>query len=419
MCPSPRVCSRNCARTGTPRPRAPGSSPIARAPARSMSPSRRRPTCSRSSAPASSNRAASMPCGTPSPPICSRPAKTSTPCSASSGTGTSPRPCGISTSVRAACSRPAPPWICRSRPPPEPWRRRRPPPRASARRLRGESTSPISSGPTAPTIDARIGWLALSIALCTPSRSAAPLRSAAIAPSARRAAPSASPTTPVATATAPNASAWPPNVGPPPAAAKVFRGRYLAGLQRAFDRGDLHLTDGLASLAAPAAFAAWLAELRQSAWVVYCKPPFAGPDHVLAYLGRYTHRVALSNDRLLGLADGRVRFRWRDYADGDRVKVLDLDVDEFLRRFLLHIVPDGFVRIRHFGLLANRRRAAALAQCRVLLMQPPVPPASPESVRELMLRVTGTDIARCPVCQQGVLHQVEVLPPAPATWDTS
>src|SRR2546429_8588170 len=86
---------------------------------------------------------------------------------------------------------------------------------------------------------------------------------------------------------------------------------------------------------------------------------------------------------------------------------------------IFHIAPDGFVRIRHFGLLANRRRAAALAQCRVLLMQPPVPPASPESVRELMLRVTGTDIARCPVCQQGVLHQVEVLPPAPATWDTS
>ena len=224
-------------------------------------------------------------------------------------------------------------------------------------------------------------------------------------------------------ALAPDGTRWMPArptfLFPVRALAKVFRGRYLAGLQRAFDRGDLHLTDGLASLAAPAAFAAWLAELRQSAWVVYCKPPFAGPDHVLAYLGRYTHRVALSNDRLLGLADGRVRFRWRDYADGDRVKVLDLDVDEFLRRFLLHIVPDGFVRIRHFGLLANRRRAAALAQCRVLLMQPPVPPASPESVRELMLRVTGTDIARCPVCQQGVLHQVEVLPPAPATWDTS
>ena len=199
---------------------------------------------------------------------------------------------------------------------------------------------------------------------------------------------------------------------------KVFRGRYLAGLRRAFDRGDLHLTGGLATLAEPTAFAAWLAELRQQAWVVYCKPPFAGPEHVLAYLGRYTHRVALSNDRLVAVADGRVRFRWRDYADGDRVKLMELDIDEFLRRFLLHIVPDGFVRIRHFGLLANRRRAAALAQCRVLLTQPP-PVERPESVRDLMLRLTGVDIERCPVCQQGRLQQVERLAPAPAGWDTS
>ncbi len=224
-------------------------------------------------------------------------------------------------------------------------------------------------------------------------------------------------------ALAPDGTRWIPTrpsfLFPVRALAKVFRGRYLAGLQRAFDRGELHCTGGLAPLAEPAAFTAWLADLRQHAWVVYCKPPFAGPEHVLAYLGRYTHRVALSNDRLLGLADGRVRFRWRDYADGERVKVMALDVDEFLRRFLLHIVPDGFVRIRHFGLLANRRRAAALGQCRVLLTQPPMPPVPPESVRDLMLRVTGIDIERCPVCQQGVFHQVEVLPPAPAAWDTS
>jgi len=200
---------------------------------------------------------------------------------------------------------------------------------------------------------------------------------------------------------------------------KVFRGRYLAGLRRAFDRGELHCTGGLAALAEPAAVAAWLDELRQQAWVVYCKPPFAGPEHVLAYLGRYTHRVALSNDRLLAVLDGRVRFRWRDYADGDRVKVMELEVDEFLRRFLLHVVPDGFVRIRHFGLLANRRRAAALAQCRVLLRQPPPPVELPETVRDLMLRVTGLDIERCPVCQQGLLRQVERLAPAPAAWDNS
>jgi hypothetical protein len=224
-------------------------------------------------------------------------------------------------------------------------------------------------------------------------------------------------------ALAPEGTRWIPArpgfLFPVRAVAKVFRGRYLAGLQRAFDRGEVHLTGGLAALAEPAAFAAWLTELRQSAWVVYCKPPFAGPEHVLAYLGRYTHRVALSNNRLVAVADGRVRFRWRDYADGDRVKIMALDVDEFLRRFLLHIVPDGFVRIRHFGLLANRRRTQALAHCRVLLTQPPPPVDRPESVREVMLRLTGIDIERCPVCQQGRLHTVERLTPTPAAWDTS
>ena len=204
------------------------------------------------------------------------------------------------------------------------------------------------------------------------------------------------------------------------ALAKVFRGRYLAGLQRAFARGELHFTGGIAALAEPAAFGAWVAALRQQAWVVYCKPPFAGPEHVLAYLGRYTHRVAVSNERLLALVDGRVRFRWRDYADGDRLKVMELDAAEFLRRFLLHVVPDRFVRIRHFGLLANRRRTTNLAQCRELLAQPP-PSVSdePESVRALLLRVLGIDIDRCPVCHQGALQPLEVLPPAPAAWDTS
>jgi len=203
------------------------------------------------------------------------------------------------------------------------------------------------------------------------------------------------------------------------ALAQVFRGTYLDALQQAFGRGELHLTGSLAPLTAPAAFAAWLAALRREAWVVYCKPPFAGPDHVLAYLGRYTHRVAISNHRLVDVADDRVRFRWRDYADGHRMKVMDLDAEEFLRRFLLHIVPDGFVRIRHFGLLANRRRTAHLIQCRTLLAQPPAPPRDPpESVRAVMLRVTGLDIDRCPVCHRGVLRRLQHLRPTPS-WDTS
>jgi Putative transposase len=223
-------------------------------------------------------------------------------------------------------------------------------------------------------------------------------------------------------ALAPDGSRWiaarPGFLFPVRALAQVFRGRYLARLQQAFDRGELHLTGGLAPLGEPAAFATWLAKLRQHAWVVYCKPPFAGPDHVLAYLGRYTHRVALSNDRLLALREGRVRFRWRDYADGDRVKVMDLAVDEFLRRFLLHVVPNGFVRIRHFGLLANRRRSAALAQCRTLLAQPPPPIPPPESARTLILRVTGIDIERCLLCQ-GLLQRRESVAPELVVWDTS
>src|SRR2546422_7895571 len=144
-------------------------------------------------------------------------------------------------------------------------------------------------------------------------------------------------------ALAPGGARWlPAHPGflfPVRALAQVFRGRYLASLQRAFARGALHFTGGIAALAEPAALRAWVAELRQQAWVVYCKPPFAGPEHVLAYLGRYTHRVAISNERLIAFTDGRVRFRWRDYADGDRVKAMDLDADEFLRRFLLHVVP--------------------------------------------------------------------------------
>jgi hypothetical protein len=224
-------------------------------------------------------------------------------------------------------------------------------------------------------------------------------------------------------ALAPDGTRWIPArstfLFPVRALARVFRGRYLAGLQRAFERGELHGSGGVAALTDPVRFDAWLADLRHQAWVVYCKPPFAGPEPLLAYLGRYTHRVALSNDRLLAVADGRVHFRWRDYADGDRVKVMALDVDEFLRRFLLHVVPDRFVRIRHFGLLANRRRAALLAQCRTLLAHRPPPPVATESVRDLMLRVTGLDIARCPVCHQGVLQPVEHLAPEPPTWDTS
>jgi len=201
------------------------------------------------------------------------------------------------------------------------------------------------------------------------------------------------------------------------ALAKVFRGKFLDALRRAGEAGQLVFTGSLAPLAEPAAFADWLGPLRRQDWVVYAKRPFAGPEQVLEYLSRYTHRVAISNERLVGLDDGIVRFRWRDYADGDRLKVMALEAEEFIRRFLLHVVPDGFVRIRHFGLLANRTRHAKLARCRRLLAQPPAPTTpDTESVRALMLRLTGLDIERCPVCQRGRLRVTEILPPV---WDTS
>jgi hypothetical protein len=210
------------------------------------------------------------------------------------------------------------------------------------------------------------------------------------------------------------------------ALAKVFRGKYLDALRRAFRAGELVFSGSLATLADPGAFAAWLAQLRRHDWVVYAKRPFAGPEQVIEYLGRYTHRVAISNERIVRGDRGIVRFRWKDYADGGRVKLMALAAEEFIRRFLLHIVPDGFVRIRHFGLLANRTRKAKLARCRQVLDQPPAPAGRPrESVHALMLRLTGLDIERCPVCQRGRLLITAILPPAPdparpaPVWDTS
>jgi hypothetical protein len=201
----------------------------------------------------------------------------------------------------------------------------------------------------------------------------------------------------------------------------VFRAKYLAGLQRAFDAHQITFAGGTADLAHPTTFARYLHRLRATDWVVYAKRPFAGPEQVLEYLGRYTHRVALSNDRLLGLDQGVVRFRWKDYADHDRRKVMTLEVDEFLRRFLLHVLPRGVMRIRHFGLLANRTRRRAFAQCGHLLGQPPTEAPPPESVTVLMLRITGLDLSRCPVCGEGRMQITTLLSPTPSSrpLDTS
>ena len=199
----------------------------------------------------------------------------------------------------------------------------------------------------------------------------------------------------------------------------VFRAKYLAGLHRAFVAGELTFAGGTADLAHRRTFAGFLGQLRAVDWVVYAKRPFAGPEQVLEYLGRYTHRVALSNNRLVDHGEGRVRFHWKDYADHDRVTVMTLEADEFLRRFLLHVVPHGFRRIRHFGLLANRTRHDALARCRDLLDQPPLQQALPESVAQRLQRLVGVDLSRCPVCGQGHMQLTVVVGPGPPPLDTS
>jgi len=175
---------------------------------------------------------------------------------------------------------------------------------------------------------------------------------------------------------------------------EVFRGKFVAALRQAFQDGQLNFAGNLKPLAEPKIFAAWLRPLYRQNWVVYLKRPFGGPDYVLQYLGRYTHRVAISNHRLVSFTDGQVTFRWRDSAHHNQQALKTLSVDKFLRRFLLHILPKGFVRIRHFGFLANRRRATTLPLCFQLLGAAQKSPAHP-------LPSSSEDsphLYRCPKC---------------------
>ncbi len=174
---------------------------------------------------------------------------------------------------------------------------------------------------------------------------------------------------------------------------RVFRGKFVAALQSAFREDRLRFYGSLAPLAHPKTFAAWIRRLFRKDWVVYSKPPFAGPEHLLHYLGRYPHRVAISNHRLVSLADQRVTFRWRDSAHKNQQREMTLALDEFLRRFLLHLLPKGFVRIRHFGFLAHRRRATALPLCFRLLGSAPEPQAQQE-----VSRASPRDLWFCPQC---------------------
>jgi hypothetical protein len=195
------------------------------------------------------------------------------------------------------------------------------------------------------------------------------------------------------------------------ALSRVFRGKYLDALQYAFTHDQLRLAGGIQALREPRAFSALVAQLRQHDWVVYAKRPFAGPRQVLAYLGRYTHRVAIGNHRLVSLSETAVRFRWRDYAHDNATKVMTLAPEEFIRRFLLHVLPPGFMRIRHYGWLANRNKQDRLPILRQLLDQPDSPKPEPESVAAFLLRVCHIDITRCPSCGEQRLRLVETFYP--------
>jgi hypothetical protein len=209
---------------------------------------------------------------------------------------------------------------------------------------------------------------------------------------------------------------------PVQALSRVFRGKFLAALERAFAAGRLRFAHENAALAQPREQTRLIAAVRAQNWVVYAKRPFGGPEQVLDYLGRYTHRVALSNERLLSCDEAAVRFRYRDYSHGNRRKVMCLTPTEFLRRFLLHVLPTGFMRIRHYGLLANRTKRGKLQLAREALDAPPAQPVAvePESVGAFWLRVANFDIERCVQCTRGRMHIVSSIaqpraqpPPSP------
>jgi hypothetical protein len=175
---------------------------------------------------------------------------------------------------------------------------------------------------------------------------------------------------------------------------EIFRGKFVDALEQAFQNGQLRFEGDLKLLAQPKIFAAWLRPLYRQDWVVYLKRPFGGPAYVLQYLGRYTHRVAISNHRLVSLTDGQVTFRWRDSAHHNEQKLLSLSLNEFLCRFLLHILPKGFVRIRNFGFLANRKRATLLPLCFQLLGSA----QQPQAEQHASSTEDCPDLWRCPKC---------------------
>jgi len=211
---------------------------------------------------------------------------------------------------------------------------------------------------------------------------------------------------------------------PVKALSQLFRRLLLEALEQAYASGQLQFFGDLEPLRHPAAFARYLAPLKKSRWVVYAEPPLGGPQHVLEYLGRYTHRVAISNRRILALEDGQVSFQWKDYRDQQQQKVMTVSADEFIRRFLQHALPPGFQRIRYYGLLANCHRADKLDLCRRLLataLSPLLPTLA--ACRDFYVALVTRNCKLCPRCGIGTLTSVLILAPCPVPispgWDSS
>lgn len=202
--------------------------------------------------------------------------------------------------------------------------------------------------------------------------------------------------------------------------AKAFRGRYISKLRGSYGKGELIFPGQTATLKEPLAFASLMRIVEKKEWIVYAKRPFAGPEQVLNYLGRYTHRIAISNERIKSIHDGRVTFSYKDRSNGNKREKMNLDSDEFIRRFLLHVLPDGFMKIRYFGFLANRKKKEKIERIRKLLGHiSEAPERIKEGVVEMMLRITGKDISLCPNCKKGSLVTVAQIERPIFIWDSS
>ena len=193
---------------------------------------------------------------------------------------------------------------------------------------------------------------------------------------------------------------------------RLFRRLFLQQLRNAYEQKKLHFSAGLLPLENSHAFSNFLHTIRRKEWIVYAKPPFAGSKQVLEYLGRYTHRVAISNNRLIKLENGHVTFFWKDYRQSLRPKPMTLSAEEFIRRFLLYVLPAGFVRIRSFGFLANRCKMEKLKLCRILLQVPAALVLLQCNWKTLFEKLLGYSPDRCPLCGQGTMTCIETFLPS-------